>query len=134
MVGGRKRARFADTSRIGAAIDEARTITSAPIHVSIAPYFWGSVQRTAERAFAKHRLDRTPERNAVLVFIVPSRRGFAIVGDAGAHDAAGQPTWDALAHRLEAHLRERDATSALVAIIDELARALAPHFPPRAAA
>lgn len=121
--------RFVDVARVRAAITKAEAITSAPIHVSIAPYFWGAVRRTAERAIVKHGLTRTPQRNGVLIFIVPTRREFAIVGDVGAHDAVGQEAWDALARMFQQKLQSGDPTEAVTSVIADLALALGRHFP-----
>jgi uncharacterized membrane protein len=121
--------RFVDVARIRTAIAEAEAVTSAPIHVSVAPYFWGAVRRTAERAFVKRGLTRTPQRNGVLIFVVPTRREFAIVGDVGAHDALGQETWDALARTFQQQLQSGDPTEAVASVIADLALALGRHFP-----
>ena len=121
--------RFVDKERIAEAIAAAQHLTSAPIGVSIAPYFWGNVRRTAERAFRKHGLQNTPHRNGVLFFIVPSRREFAIIGDVGAHEALGQPVWDSSAEIVQEHFSRGDTTAGLLHAIDRIARALAEHFP-----
>jgi uncharacterized membrane protein len=120
---------FVDKERIAEAIAAAQHLTSAPIGVSIAPYFWGNVRRTAERAFRKHGLQNTPHRNGVLFFIVPSRREFAIIGDAGAHEAVGQPVWDSSAQIVQEHFARGDTTAGLLRAIDSIAHALAEKFP-----
>jgi uncharacterized membrane protein len=122
--------RFVDKTRIREAIAAAERETSAPIHVSIAPLFWGSVWRTAERAFRKNGLADTPGRNGVLFFVVPSRREFVIIGDLGAHRALGQAAWDSTVTSVEEHLSRGDATTGLVLGIEKLGRALASRFPP----
>lgn len=121
--------RFIDKARIHEAIAAAQHATSAPIHVSIAPYFWGSVQRTAERAFRKHKLAHTPDRNGVFFFVVPSRRSFVIIGDVGAHNALGQPVWDATAAAVKDSFARDEATAGLVRAIETLAQALSVRFP-----
>ena len=123
------RHRFVDKTRVRAAIETAERETSAPIYVSIAPYFWGDVRRTAERAFRKHGLGKAPQHNAVLFFVVPSRRQFAIIGGAGAHEAVGQALWDSTAALLQDHFGRDDATAGLVAGIEAIGRALAARFP-----
>jgi uncharacterized membrane protein len=122
--------RFVDKTQLRRAIDAVQRSTTAPIHVSIAPYFWGDVRRTAERAFRKHGLARTAQRNGVLFFVVPSRREFVVIGDVGAHDALGQPVWDAVAALVQQEFSRGDATDALVLGIEELTRALGEPFPP----
>ncbi len=130
MVIGADRHGFIDRARVRHAIVEARNVTSAPIHVSIAPYFWGSVRGAARLAFRKHRLQKTPGRNGVLFFIVPSRHAFAIVGDIAAHAALGQTAWESEAQLLQQHFRNGETTRGLILAIEEMSRALAPHFPP----
>jgi len=122
--------RFVDKGRVREAIAAAERDTSAPIHVSIAPYFWGNVRRTAERAFRKHGLAKTPKRNGVLFFVVPSRREFAVIGDDGAHEALGQPVWDSVAALVGEQFAGGNPTAGLVMGIAEIARALAVSFPP----
>ena len=121
--------RFVDKGRVREAIAAAELETSAPIHVSIAPYFWGSVRRTAERAFRKHGLAKTAKRNGVLFFVVPSRREFVIIGDVGAHEALGQPTWDSVAVLVQEQFSGGDPTAGLVMGIEKIGRALAARFP-----
>jgi hypothetical protein len=122
--------RFVDETQLRRAIDAVQRSTTAPIHVSIAPYFWGDVRRTAERAFRKHGLARTTQRNGVLFFVVPSRREFVVIGDVGAHDALGQPVWDAVAALMQQQFSRGYATDALVLGIEEMTRALGEPFPP----
>lgn len=129
MVKRRNLHRFVDKARVREAIAAAERTTSAPIHVSIAPYFWGNVRRTAERAFRKHGLARTSDRNGVLFFVVPSRREFAIIGDAGAHEALGQPVWDAIAKLVQERFSHGDPTAGLVMGIEAVGHDLARHFP-----
>jgi uncharacterized membrane protein len=129
MVARHRLHRFCDRARVRQAIAAAERSTTAPIAVSLAPYFWGNVRRTAERAFRKHGLARAPQRNGVLIFVVPSRREFAIVGDAGAHEALGQPGWDAVVETLQEHFRGGDPTRGLELAIEQLGRHLSEHFP-----
>jgi uncharacterized membrane protein len=121
MVDARRLHRFVDKGRVRAAIVAAERETAVPIAVSIAPYFWGNVRRTAERAFRKRR--------GVLIFVVPSRREFAVLGDAAAHAALGQPVWDAVVETIREHLRDGDPTGGLELAIAQLGRHLATHFP-----
>jgi uncharacterized membrane protein len=128
VIGADKHA-FVDRARVRQAILEAQKVTSAPIHVSIAPYFWGSVRGAARQAFRKHRLQRTPGRNGVLFFIVPSRHAFSIIGDVAAHAALGQQAWDSEVQLLQQHFRNGENTRGLILAIEEISRALAAHFP-----
>lgn len=129
MVSKRGLHHIVNRARVREAIVAAERSTSAAIHVSIAPYFWGDVRRTAERAFRKLGLARTLERNGVLLFVVPSRREFAVIGDVSAHERLGQRAWDSLAEVIAEHFHREDPTRALELGIGELGLRLAQHFP-----
>ena len=121
-----------DTDRIEDAIARAERRTSAEIRVSVAPFFLGRVQRAAERAFVRLGMTQTREKNGVLLFFVPSRRRFAIVGDEGVHAQVGQAFWDELRAILSAAFGHAHFTEGLVAAIDRVGDRLAALFPARA--
>jgi uncharacterized membrane protein len=121
--------RFVDKKRVRDAIVRAEETTSAPIAVSVVPHLEGDVHAAALRALHARGLSRTPERNAVHFFVVPSRREFAVVGDAGAHERLGQAAWDGVAATVERHFRRGDPTAGLIAGIEEIGSLLARHFP-----
>ena len=121
--------RFVDKKRVREAILRAEESTTAPISVSIVPHVEGDVHAAALRALGRHGLSRAPDRNGVHFFVVPSRREFAVVGDAGAHDRLGQAAWDSVAATVESHFRAGDPTAGLIAGIEEIGRSLARHFP-----
>lgn len=120
-----------DVERVRRAIAAAELASSGEVRVSVSSFFWGSVRRAAERAFVRLGMTRTRDRNGVLFFIVPSRRRFVVLGDAGIHAAVGQEFWESLAGHLAASFREGDFTGGLVAAIDEAGRRLAERFPHR---
>jgi uncharacterized membrane protein len=131
VVNKRKRRGFVERERIRAAIEEAERFTTARICVSIAPHFWGDVPRTARRAMKRQGLTRSRERNGVLFFVVPSRRVFVIVGDAGAEEKIPGDVWTAVAALVQEHFRAGDPTTGLERGVAEIGRHLALHFPER---
>jgi uncharacterized membrane protein len=122
-------ARRFDHQRVKGAIEEAERRTSGEIVVSVAPFFLGSVQRAADRAFTRLAVSRTRERNGVLFFIVPGRRQFVILGDVGIHAKVGPDFWQAVAQAVSYRLRAGDLNGGIVAGIEEVGRRLAEHFP-----
>jgi uncharacterized membrane protein len=125
-------ARVVDAGRIAGAVAGWEARTSGEIAISIAPWFWGSVEAAAARAFARLGVDRTVERNGVLLFVVPSRRRFVLQGDEAAHARLGQRFWDETAAALAGELRAGlDLTSAIVRGVERIGAALAEAFPPR---
>lgn len=125
--------RFVDQKRIRAAILRAEKSTDAAISVSIAPHVEGDVHSAALRSLHTRRPAAARGRSAVHFFVVPSRREFAVVGDASAHERLGQETWDVIAAIVEKHFRQGDPTAGLEAGIEEAGRHLARHFPRRGA-
>ena len=115
--------------RIQSAIERAEAETSGEIVVSLAPFFWGRIQRTAERAFERLGISRTRERNGILFFVVPSRRKFVVLGDTAIHQRIGAELWPRLAAILSEHFQRGAFTEGLEAAIAEAGQQLSRHFP-----
>jgi uncharacterized membrane protein len=122
-----------DTERIERAIAAAERLTSGEIRVSVAPLFWGDIERAARRAFERLRMHETQERNGVLFFIVPSRRKFYVLGDSGIHARVGEDFWHAVAAVMAMHFQRGDYTEGVLRGIATLAERLSEHFPNRGA-
>ena len=119
-----------DLGAVEEAVRLAERRTSGEIRVALARfYFWGDVRRAAERAFGRLGMDRTRERNGVLIFVAPWRRRFALLGDQGIHQRLEPTFWDDLARPLSAALRAGDLTGGLTRAIATIGDRLATHFP-----
>jgi uncharacterized membrane protein len=125
----RKLMKTVDAARVKAAIAAAEKETSGEIRVSVSRFFWGGVRRVAERAFVRLGVARTKDRNGILFFIVPARRKFVVLGDAGIHAKVGQEFWDCVAGKMSGHFKKGEFTEGLVDAIGEAGRELAAHFP-----
>jgi uncharacterized membrane protein len=129
-----RRVQGIDVGAVERAVREAEQRTSGEIRVAIPRLFprflpWGDVRRAAERAFTALGMERTRERNGVLLYVAPRRRRFAIVGDVGVHARVTAAFWDELAAHLRETLRAGDLTAALQTAIAEIGGRLATHFP-----
>ena len=131
IFGPRRWLRRIDGARIEQAIAAAERLTSGEIRVSVAPLFWGNVERAARLAFERLGMQQTHERNGVLIFVVPARRRFFVLGDTGIHEKVGQRLWDEVAAALQGHFTKGEFTEGLVAAVERVGRALAEHFPHR---
>ena len=120
-----------DEARIVRAIEAAESHTSGQIRVSLARHVFGDVRKAAERTFRRLGMMRTAERNGVLVFIAPRQRRFAIVGDRGIHEKAGQPFWDRVSAAMTEKIRAGDLTEGIVHAVHAAGQELAAHFPHR---
>src|SRR6266480_5159330 len=82
-----------DETRIVKAITGAERKSSGEIRVYVSHR-----KRTDPLAFAQKRflelgMTNTRHRNAVLIYLVPRTRQFAIVGDRGVHEKCGDAFW-----------------------------------------
>jgi uncharacterized membrane protein len=118
-----------DVDRVRDAVRAGERRTSGEIRVSVAPWFWGSVDRAAERAFVRLGMERTREHNGVLFFLVPSRQAFVVRGDSGIHERVGQPFWNELVRSMSEYFRRGAFTEGLVVGIAAAVDQLALHFP-----
>ena len=118
-----------DQVRVVEAIREAERVTSGEIRVSVAHFFWGDVEKTAGKAFHRLGMENTADRNSVLIFLVPSRKRFAIVGDTGIHEKVGQAFWHDVSACLSSHFRREAFTEGLVEGVRMVGDRLATHFP-----
>ncbi len=118
-----------DQVQVVAAIQAAERVTSGEIRVSVAAFFWGDVEKTAEKAFRRLGMEQTADRNGVLIFLVPSRKRFAILGDTGIHEKVGQAFWQDASACLAGHFRKGSFTEGLVETIRMVGGRLTTHFP-----
>ncbi|PYS37482.1 MAG: hypothetical protein DMG14_21075 [Acidobacteria bacterium] len=125
----KKLLRIIDREKIRQAIEAAEHRTSGEICVSVAPLFWGNVEKAADKAFVRLGMTRTQHRNGVLFFVVPARRKFVVLGDRAIHERVGQEFWDSIAAVLSEKFREGDFTGGLVKGIEKVGEQLATHFP-----
>jgi uncharacterized membrane protein len=83
----------------------------------------------AEKKFVELGMQRTAERNAILILVAPRAQKFAIVGDEGVHQKCGDIFWARLVETMRAHFKRDAFTDALVEAIESAGHLLAEHFP-----
>ena len=121
-----------DHDRVVQAIRDVEAKTSAEVRVYIQRgKLEGDALAAAEARFQKLGMDKTEERNAVLIFIAPRAHKFAVVGDKAIHERCGEQLWQSVVDRMRAHFQEERFGDALVEAIQEVGQALALHFPKR---
>ena len=121
--------RAIDRVRIENAIRAAELRTSGEICVSVSRLFWGNVEAAAKKAFNRMGITQTRDRNGVLFFVVPSRRKFVVLGDAGIHEKVGQQFWTSVVTAVTDKFRSGHFTEGLVKGIEAVGEQLATHFP-----
>jgi uncharacterized membrane protein len=119
-----------DHDRIVAAIAAAEKQTSAEIRVFVSRRKTDNALRTAGHHFTRLKMNETPLRNAVLIFIAPVSHQFAVVGDTAVHAKCGDDFWREVVEGMEPSLKRGDFTEALLHGVAKVGSLLAEHFPP----
>jgi len=118
--------------RIMDAIHDAESKTSGEIRVFIQR---GKLDAdpllAAQKKFHKLGMQKTSERNAILIFVAPRAHKFAVVGDKAIHEKCGEVFWQRLVESMREHFRNERFSHALAEAIEEAGKALAEHFPKR---
>ncbi|MEY2561472.1 MAG: hypothetical protein QOG51_1887 [Verrucomicrobiota bacterium] len=116
--------------RITGAIKEGEAKTSGEIRVFIQRgTLEGDPVTSAQRKFHELGMQKTKERNAVLIFVAPRAQKFAVIGDEGIHQKCGEKFWQELVEGMRRHFQNENFTEALVEAIEEAGKLLARHFP-----
>lgn len=120
-----------DDAQIVAAIKEAEAKTSGEIRVFVSHKNVESAVAAAQAAFVRLRMANTRDRNAVLIFVAPRARQFAVIGDEGVHKRCGDEFWRRLAEEMSAHFKAEKFTDGIVNVVRKAGGLLAEHFPRR---
>ncbi len=120
--------RSPDGARIRRAIDAAEKGTTGRIGVRIAAGKSADALEDARRHFFNARLHEHEHRNAVIFFVAPSARRFAVFGGEAMHDRVGDAFWRELVARMEPYFASNDVTHALEFGIAQVGEQPAPAF------
>lgn len=116
--------------RISTAIKEAEAKTSGQIRVFLQRgLFEEDALERAQKKFLQLGMEKTQERNGVLIFVAPRAQKFAVIGDEGVHQRCGERFWQELIDKMRAHFQRADFTEALLEAIESTGQLLARHFP-----
>ena len=118
-----------DEARIVAAIGAAEQKTSGEIRVYISHRAHADALAFAQKRFHQLGMTKTRQHNAVLLYLAPRTRQFAIVGDSGVHAKCGNAFWQDVSAKLSAALRQGDYTAAVIQTVAQIGTLLAAHFP-----
>jgi uncharacterized membrane protein len=116
--------------RITRAIREAEAKTSGQIRVFLQRgKFEEDALERAQKKFLQLGMQKTRERNAILILVAPRVQKFAVVGDEGVHQKCGEEFWKELVEKMRQHFLREEFTDALVEGIEAAGALLARHFP-----
>ncbi len=84
----------------------------------------------AQAQFAELGMEKTEEKNGVLIFVAPRVRKFAVIGDAGVHVHCGDEFWHAVAAEMTGHFKKGEFTDGIIHGIHKAGELLAQAFSP----
>ncbi len=116
--------------RIVEAIKKAEAKTSGQIRVFLQRgKFEEDALVRAQKKFIQLGMEKTAERNAVLIMVAPRMQKFAVIGDEGVHAKCGEQFWEELVARMRQHFLREDFTEALLEAVEATGALLAKYFP-----
>jgi uncharacterized membrane protein len=118
-----------DAETIKMAVSAAEAKTSAEIKVIVHRYSWDDIRDAARRLFYRHGLQNTPDRNAVLIFVVLTNQQFLIFGDKGISQLVGDGFWTSIRDEIGAKIAANGLPKAIIQGVHRIGDSLAKHFP-----
>jgi len=83
----------------------------------------------AKEIFDSLQMDKTDQRNAVLLYVAMKDRQLAVYGDEGIHNKVGYEFWNAEIKTMLIHFNQQHYSEGLVKIINDIGEVLVAHFP-----
>lgn len=119
----------AESSRINLAIRGAESKTSGEIKVVMARHCWVNIKAKASRIFRQLGLDKTKERNCVLILFIVANREFLIYGDQGIHEKVGQEFWDGIRDEMVVAFKQNEFGDGISRGVRLIGERLSQYFP-----
>lgn len=107
---------------------EKRTSGEIRLFVESRCSYVNALDRAAEIFFGL-QMDKTEDRNGVLLYIAMKDRQLAVFGDKGIHEKVGTEFWNSEVKQILSSFRKENYTEAIVKIIEQIGDALVTHFP-----
>lgn len=111
------------------AIVTAEKGTSAEIRVHLDSMCLGNPVTAAIKQFNKLDMDKTKERNGVLVYVAYKSRKCAIIGDEGINKVVESTFWDECYSAMTSHFKSDDFGGGIAAAVLKAGEKLKEFFP-----
>jgi len=115
--------------KLEAKIGAMENLTSAEFKIVICDRAWIGSKRKAARLFKKYGLDRTTERNAVLLLVLTKDRELVLFGDKGIYQKSTTQHWPAVRNAIIEEFKKDEYYVGLSIGIEMIAENLIQHFP-----
>jgi len=119
-----------ENESIVAAIRESERRTCGEIRVYIESHcrFMNPVDRAIE-IFYGLKMEKTEQRNGVILYIALKDHQLAVFGDEGIYQKVGKPFWDKAVQHILSEFTAVRYSEGIVHVVKEIGEALHEHFP-----
>lgn len=107
---------------------EKRTSGEVRVFVESRCKYVDAIDRAAEIFFGL-QMEKTKDRNAVLLYVAMRDRQLAVFADAGIHKKMGQGYWEEEVKKLISRFNRDDYAAGIRQVVNEIGDALYQHFP-----
>jgi uncharacterized membrane protein len=114
---------------IAEAIAEAEKATSGEIRIAVEKNCSDSAFDRATQYFVKLGMDKTAEKNGVLIYLSYEDHKFAIIGDSGINKLVPEDFWETTQVAMKAHFMSGKLADGIIAGIALAGEKLALFFP-----
>ena len=112
------------------AIRHAEQRTSGEVRVFVeSRCSWMDALDRAAELFFNLKMDKTEQRNAVLVYLAVKDHQLAILGDEGIHKKVGTEYWNKVIGEMLASFNKEDYAKGVAECVIQIGEALQTHFP-----
>lgn len=118
-----------EEEQIIAAIQQAESCTSGELRVHVDYKSKGDVMKEAWRVFQRLGMQKTAERNGVLILIAPDQKQFAIIGDEGINQRVPENFWAEERNLMQSHFKQGQFCTGICLVIEQVGRKLQEFFP-----
>ncbi|WP_420457704.1 TPM domain-containing protein [Neolewinella sp.] len=118
-----------EEATIVAAIQAAELATSGEIRVHVEVGARRPALEVATRTFRELGMEKTQDRNGVLILLAVDRREFAIIGDEGINKVVPKDFWDTERDLMQQHFKQGEFATGIEKVIEQIGTKLKQYFP-----
>lgn len=118
-----------EQEQIASAIADSEKATSGEIRIAVEKHCHGSAFERATEYFAKLDMDKTAQRNGVLIYLASADHKFAIIGDRGINKVVPEDFWETTQVAMKAHFSSGNLAEGIIAGVALAGEKLALFFP-----
>ena len=112
------------------AIQQAERMTSGEVRLFVESKcsYMDAIDRAAE-LFFKLQMEKTDDRNAVLIYIAMDDHQLAVFGDEGIHKKVGNEYWSTEVKKMITNFNRNNYAEGISEVVNDIGEALTKHFP-----